>query len=383
MKILHITTDNKFISHALKSFENVYPGENEIWMLTRSGEINSSNNDFLKFSFIQTLNPFFSSKLRNYDLVVLHSLIAYWIPIIIFSSKKVKFAWLGWGFDYYDYIYKSQDLLLMEKSKGLNKRCVKIKSKDSIHRSLKIISRWLYYLVFKPIALKKIGSFSPVLNEDYELVTKAKRLSDFPPYIAWNYGSLEESLVKDFIGIRVTGNSILVGNSASFTNNHTEIFHMLSEFDILEDNNRSIIVPLSYGDECCKEIILKEGRMILGGGFEPLENFMSIESYVKRICDCGFVIMNHIRQQAVGNIVIMLYLGARVFLREESPVYQFLKKEGVILNTVQELRRNPFLLEEKLANSDIEYNIDILKKHWSKKAIDQKTSGLVRFHINN
>jgi dTDP-N-acetylfucosamine:lipid II N-acetylfucosaminyltransferase len=45
----------------------------------------------------------------------------------------------------------------------------------------------------------------------------------------WNYGSLEESLVKNFIGGRVSGNSILLGNSASFTNNHIEAFELIKK----------------------------------------------------------------------------------------------------------------------------------------------------------
>ncbi|MGP4883030.1 hypothetical protein ACTXQV_67810, partial [Klebsiella pneumoniae] len=70
---------------------------------------------------------------------------------------------------------------------------------------------------------------------------------------------------------------------------------------------------------------------IFGDKFLPVVDYMPIQQYVGILINCGFVIMNHVRQQALGNILIMLYLGAKVFLREENPVYTFLKNHGVAL----------------------------------------------------
>lgn len=86
-------------------------------------------------------------------------------------------------------------------------------------------------------------------------------------------------------------------------------------------------------------------------------------------------------QQAVGNIVIMLYLGARVFLREENPTYKMLKREGAILNTIQERSTQPELLQKPLSENKIQKNIAVLYKHWSKKVINNKTKNLVEFHL--
>lgn len=43
-KILHITTDNKFISHALTTFENVYPGQNTVWMFANGHDGHVTKN---------------------------------------------------------------------------------------------------------------------------------------------------------------------------------------------------------------------------------------------------------------------------------------------------------------------------------------------------
>lgn len=381
MKILHITTDNKFISHALSTFESVYPNQNTVWMLSTAGEINAATNSYdKKFSLAQSISPKFLKQLKSFDLVVLHSLIMQWYPLIILAPKNTKFVWLGWGYDYYSYIYKDQNQLLLKETLKLDNYIKKARvdrstTKNIIKYPIKLVAN----KVLKKTALKRIVSFSPVLEEDYNLVKEAKLISSLPQFMPWNYGSLEENLVANFIGQRVIGNSILIGNSASMTNNHIEAFDLIVNYDLPETTK--VFVPLSYGNEQYKKNILKKGKEQLNDRFYPITNFMPINEYVKIIRQCGYVIMNHKRQQAVGNIVIMLYLGARVFLREENPTYRMLKKEGAILNTVQELSRQPELLQKPLLENEIQKNIAVLYKHWSKEAIDIKTKNLVEFHL--
>ncbi|WBE25078.1 TDP-N-acetylfucosamine:lipid II N-acetylfucosaminyltransferase [Denitrificimonas caeni] len=380
-KILHITTDNKFISHALSTFESVYPDKNIVWMLNGVGEPNAVDDKYDEsFSFLDTFRPSFIKKLKYFDLVVLHNFDVFWFSLTFLAPKGTKFAWLGWGFDYYDYIHKNPDDLLLSKTLEFKLESRKKKrKKTTLKKLVKTYIKLLLHNIIKPNALKRIGSFSPVLKEDYDLVANAKLIPHLPKFMPWNYGSLEENLIKNFIGLRVNGESILVGNSASFTNNHIDIIDLLSKFDLAEGVN--IIVPLSYGDEDYKDKITETGRLVLGTSFQPVADFMPIDEYVSLIKQCGYVVMNHKRQQAVGNIVIMLYLGARVFLREENPTYTMLKKEGAIVNTVQELELNPDLLKTPLTEDEIQKNIEILYKHWSKEAINTKTRNLVEFHL--
>lgn len=381
LKILHITTDNKFISHALTTFESVYPNQNTVWMLSELAEIPIADNNCYKyFSFSQTFSPIFLRSLENFDLVVLHTFIVSWYPLIFLAPKNTKFAWLGWGFDYYEYIYNNPKDLLLNKTLKLNDYCIQInKRKLSLKSLVKYPAKVLANRVIKIRALKRISSFSPVLKEDYDLIANAGLISSLPDFMPWNYGSLEENLIKNFIGQRVTGNSILVGNSASFTNNHIEAFDLLNDFNL--QDGIEVITPLSYGDDCYKHEVIELGYELLGNSFQPITDFMPIDEYIDTIKRCGYVVMNHKRQQAVGNIVIMLYLGARVFLREENPTYKMLKSDGAILHTIQELESNPKLLKSRLGEHEIQKNIDILYKHWSKDAIDNKTKNLVEFHL--
>lgn len=383
-KILHITTDNKFISHALQTFENVHPGQNTVWMFANGhdGHVSKNHRD-LEFVFFDTFKPSFLKKLAEFDLVVVHGFDLFKYPLVALAPAGLKFAWLGWGYDYYDYIYANPDDLLFVETLALKNKCRQESLKQRIHpvKLFKKIARSAIEVLFRKKALKRIGSISPVLKEDYDLLKSAGLLKPLPDFVPWNYGSLEESLIKNFIGQRVSGNNVLVGNSASFTNNHLEAFDLLQEVAKSTEAYFQVVAPLSYGDDCCKEAVLEKGKACFEEHFQPVTDFMPIDEYVDLIKQCGFVVMNHKRQQAVGNIVIMLYLGARVFLREENPTYQMLKNEGATLNTLDELKAQPSLLSTPLTENEIINNIEVLYKHWSKAVIDQKTTDLVEFHL--
>jgi len=377
-KILHITTDNKFISQAMHTFENVYPKQNTVWMLDRLAEVNTSGNKYQRFSAKQLLNPLFIRKLKDFDLIVLHAMSFYWYPLIIFAPGKTKFSWIGWGYDYYEYIYNNSDDLLLPGTLGVQAAC-KNRHKSIYWVSIKRVIRVILKVIFEHVVIKKIDSISPVLEEDYKLIRKANLMKVMPDYVAWNYGSLEEDLVQNFIGQRVSGNAVLVGNSASLTNNHLDSFALLKGLNHFDSIGSKMIVPLSYGSSDYQGIVLTKGRELFGDKFTALTDFMPIDEYVSLIKQCGYVVMNHKRQQAVGNIVIMLYLGARVFLRKENPTYIMLKKENVIINTVEELERQPDLLRQPLREEEIQNNIRALYRQWSRKAIDQKTQKLVEY----
>ena len=106
-------------------------------------------------------------------------------------------------------------------------------------------------------------------------------------------------------------------------------------------------------------------------------DFMPVQDYVAIIRKCGFVIMNHVRQQAVGNIVIMLYLGARVFVRQENPVYAFFKNSGVVISTVQELEGRPELLNLPLTAEERDSNRSIVSDYWGRERAYERTRKLV------
>ncbi|SDL67707.1 4-alpha-L-fucosyltransferase glycosyl transferase group 56 [Modicisalibacter muralis] len=378
MRILHLTTSNKFFPMAYCSFERKFPGQNTIWI---RGDVGSSEGVVKTeggrvFNLFDIFCFFFRRHVKEYDLVILHSLDPAWFPVLIKLSRYAKIAWIGWGFDYYSYIKTGRREFLLDKTYSL----FQASRKNAINNPIQAVKNFLSKVIlsfFKNKSLPLIDSISTVIKEDYDLICGAGILKRVPPYLPWNYGTLEGDLVGSFIGQRVDGQKILLGNSADYTNNHIEAIDFLSMLDVSSD----VVLPLSYGDLNYRDYVSSYATQKLGCRARILTDFIPIDEYISMLKSCGYAIMNHKRQQALGNIVIMLYLGARIFLRSENPVYTCLVRDGAILNTINDLSRNPGLLKKPLTDSEVRKNIAVLEMRWSEQAIDNKTLELVRYHV--
>lgn len=381
MNILHIATDEKFINQAYSIFEIAFPNMNNVWVITNKENIEfveSYHTKIISTCFIKRWSPkVHKSAYRNYDIVVFHSFSDLLYPEVFNVPEGVPKVWLGWGFDYYDLISNSSAFLLPE-TQNIASQSYKTLVRTNVASLIKHVFKLIGIAKSKRKAIENLSLFSPVLPGEYEFVRQSQKWNRFPDSVQWNYGTIEDHFVKDFKDDEVNGDSILVGNSASLTCNHKEAISLLS---CLEGTGRQVIAPLSYGSKDYGDKIVSLGEQYLGKQFVPLRDFMPIQEYVATIKKCGFVIMNHKRQQAVGNIVIMLYLGARVFLREENPTFSFLKDMGVIVSSVQELEKNSFLLNEALCYEEKQKNKQLVCNYWSRESSVYRTKALVRLAL--
>ena len=379
-RILHLATNEKFIDHAYISFENVAPGKNDFYVFM------ADDGDYIKLTphtevrYRNRLGAKLGSDIGQYDFVVVHSMHPFWISVINSVKKKIIYVWVGWGYDYYDIIYPDKNQLLLESTRRdketYGSSVAPTKSKFHLLTFIRSAIERLVLDPDKTAAIQKMTYFSPVLPNEYALVRRTFQGNSFPQEIQWNYGSLEEVLLKGFLGKTITGRNVLVGNSASNTSNHMDILGWLSKQRPTMEG-RKTICPLSYGDQAYAQRVREFGESAMGESFDPLIDFVSLSDYLNIVSSCSHLLMNHARQQGVGNIIIMLYLGAMVFLREENPAYHYFKGLGFHISTVQELQSNPGLLNSSLDSTQRQRNIDLLFAIWSKNAIDRKTSQLM------
>ena len=87
-----------------------------------------------------------------------------------------------------------------------------------------------------------------------------------------------------------------------------------------------------------------------------------LDEYNKMLSTCSVAIMNHYRQQAVGNIIALVYSGAKVYLSSQNTVYHFLKRIGCNVYSVENdlITSNinalePLSKEESTQNKEILY----------------------------
>lgn len=366
--IVHLATDEKFIDMAFSSFEKVLPNSNQIVLYGKSPLKHVTVENCKLIGPLGAVVGSLAKEINHADLIVIHSLSEIWMATILRLDKKIPILWLGWGYDYYHFIDKRSNAFLLEKTSdtqhNIENKGFRLKEtiKSKIKKLLEIPT------------IKRIDFFAPVLPIEYDKVKENIDVVPFPLKMSWNYGNLEDNYAKDMDGLEVTGNNILLGNSATYHNNHKEALDIIEK---CSGSDQLVLAPLSYGPIVYAQEVKKYGTSLLGVRFKPMDKFMPIDEYLKTIRSCGFVVMNHLRQQAVANIVSMLYFGAKVFLNKNNPVYEYLKEAGVVVYSTDYLVEEPSSITNRLSLEDIKNNKKIISSIWSKENSYLRTKSLI------
>ncbi len=406
--ILHVIKDEKFIDEARRVFEAVAPGQNEFIVVGPKRKFNYIKSFRPRIiSPLEAASSTFLHSLRSYELILLHGMHPASQRIFRLAPDDVSFVWIGWGVDYYRLISPDFGQLLLPHTRRLYNLLLSCRWMDSILYWLHILPRVLltpemlrqpcdvpcgprlpdlrfmqrvYNKHFRPVERelrhinRKVKYIAPVIYEDYRLLQE--KVPNFTPsYVSWNYGNIAR-LIETLGALPASpaGGNILVGNSATFTNNHLEAFRILKRTTL---TGHLIFCPLSYGRPEYGRIIRKEGERLFGPAFRPMETFMSPSRYWDILKSCSIVVMNHVRQQAVGNINAMLLLGAMVFLRKENSYYRFLKRQGATVFSVDDFDETLKRHGTVLSRAQITRNQRIIQHHFGPQAIRRKTRKLL------
>lgn len=327
-QILHLVIDDKFIDMAIREFDLCAPQRNRYLSLRTD-----KPKKYIRSNRIEFLSPDEILQLINDDsrcaAVVFHTIDSNELTLISKIKKGRNIAWIGWGYDYYDRLLSQafpagltgpQTSALMQNSPGAKSQ----KTQRSLLRTL--AARLIKGPHPEYKVLRKISTFSPVIEDEFHL---ARKLNPWfrPEYCAWNYGSAEEDFgANNPISSEAKGKDIIVGNSASPNNNHLEAFAHIATYDTGASSR--IIVPLSYGNPWYRDEIIKAGESMFGERFTPLTEFMAKEAYNTLLENCSQVFMNHYRQQALGNLCILMLKGASIHLNSKNPLYSWFCRQG-------------------------------------------------------
>ena len=376
--IVHIGTDEKFVDMALREFEVVAPGMNQLIILGRERPLRYVKNKSMKFYSVKSARMLIQS--RECAAVIFHS-IGDDLTLLSDIPANKKVIWLGWGYDYYARLladaYPAGFLLATSKALLPNTpvwslaRIVFRKVKTGINISLdRKVSDGIELL-------SRVDVFSPVIEIEHRMACNLNTWFR-PKYVTWNYGTFEDDFVTNEVADKQLGIDILVGNSATLENNHLEVFEVLERS--VDLTGRRIIVPLSYGDEWYKEKLISVGRSKFGEQFVPLTNFMTKEAYIDLLQQCGLVFMNHLRQQALGTICIMMIKGAKLYMNPASPLYHWLLERGAVIKSIDALgdvvrTKQQVLLP--LSKDDQLRNISVIRAHWGRETQRARTRQLI------
>lgn len=223
----------------------------------------------------------------------------------------------------YSGIFGSETCLLKFGLNTLKKSCFHFWGGDFYQlREFKFVNlKLMVGLILKKFFIKNVMGVINLIPKDYDELCKLchpKGKNFIAPMCDDGEGSAIVDSLKDKPK-EVQPIRILLGNSATETNQHIQAMQILEKF---KERDIIIFCPLSYGDNEYRERIMRIGRDVFGVKFIPITEYMEIAEYYKMISECNVAIFNNNRQQAMGNISAALALGCKVFIRRDTAMWQ-------------------------------------------------------------
>jgi len=225
--------------------------------------------------------------------------------------------------------------------------------------------RWRINEISRRIVIRRIGHLVTQVEGDVDLARQwygaRGRHHDcfvYPSNLYKDHNVLPKS--DDTIRIQI-------GNSADPRNEYLEMLEMLKPY---AGENIKIYAMLSYGsDEHAAEVAAR-GTSIFGEKFEPVTGFMPFDEYIEFLGNIDIAIFNHRRQQAMGNIVTLLGLGKKVFLRRDVTTWKYLAAMNIKVFAIGD-----DLLAEIDATTSAR-NVEAVQASFSVEKLTQQLSGI-------
>ena len=337
LRILHLMKDWLFADGTVSVFKTM-PTE-DCFVVLKSGDNLLDKVKSTDVTAVQVGSIEYYSLLKSgqWDIVWVFGVDANSANFVRQLDKSIRVVWSPYGIDYVDFsghwMYGPVTTKLFLKT-------------TPFRRMLKLVSAWtlarLHLIRFMPRwqcrFFRRVNYFSCVIPTEESwlrpLVGKKAKRIDFH-YISATSREINYPVVD------LSAKRIWVGNSATLTNNHLEVFAKIKQ--VVKDLNCDVVVPLSYtrdgeGENVVTRAILNTGSQCFGEKFKPIRKLMGLEEYVRHMSSCSVFIFGHRRQQSVGNTLIALKCGGCVFLDPRNPAYQYFLSNGVTVYPISGLR---------------------------------------------
>jgi|GEM_PF-5116628 len=191
-----------------------------------------------------------------------------------------------------------------------------------------------YYYLFRRLkkppltsllrAIPRIHRILWYVEEEMEKINTSIKL---PTWQFFQFFSFADIIPAGTQGTSRESKRILIGNSATVENNHADVLEVLKR---TSNHQYTISLPLTYGlFPRYKEKIKSSFRKSLGDRVYFLEEHMKLQEYYNFLQQHPTAIFLHYRQQALGNILFMLYTGTKVYLSRQNVVYQWLTRNQI------------------------------------------------------
>ncbi|RZD21670.1 TDP-N-acetylfucosamine:lipid II N-acetylfucosaminyltransferase [Pseudoalteromonas sp. MEBiC 03485] len=163
---------------------------------------------------------------------------------------------------------------------------------------------------------------------------------------------------------------ILVGNSASASNNHIDALNKLAH---LANENIEIIMPLNYGGEQSYiDEVVKHATTLFGDKFIAITEMLNKQDYDKLLNDVHLTVFAQHRQQGLYVAYAMLLMGKPMFLLSDTSSYNYLTELGFEIYKTDEVASMSYSELNNLISKDNNRNPDLMNQHFTEQALAPK-----------
>lgn len=241
----------------------------------------------------------------SHEKIILHCFASPWIFLYLYMMPKLnkKTYWVIWGKDLYFY-----NLL----------------DKKHFYHNI--------YEYFRKKVFKNVGHLITYIKGDYDLAKEWYGVKgQYHECLMYPSNLFKDYKIKSHVHTTI---HIQVGNSSDPSNNHIKVFKKLERY---KSEDIKITVPLSYGSRGYAKKIRKQGIKMFGEKLCPITEFMPFNKYLDLLAKTDIAIFNHNRQQAMGNIITLLGLGKKVYIRNDITPWNLFKGLEITVYDVCEL----------------------------------------------
>lgn len=360
---LHIVNDEKIINRTIDVFDECLDTKN-IYVVMKTRKpfkwVTERDNVLTPSELTARFGEF------TFDKVFIHLLNRRKINFIEkLNLGDAKIYWIIWGLDLYNNLLEPKGFEMIDPNSSYAKA----------NRWKDALTGW-FNRILDNRKERRIADFirkridyivTDTTDNDYDYLLryypelKDKQWKDF------FYYPIDVILGEELLASSVTSNNLMIGNSASCSNNHEFVMKQLKALDL---TGRKVYVPLSYSIvKPYVKTVEQAGRSMLGDSYAPLHSFMPLEEYNKLQQSVSVAIYGNWRQEAIGNILISLYLGAKVYLAKRNPVYEWAHRHDLIVFPLEEISQTG--IDTPLPESDKEHNKSILRSLYCKERMFQ------------
>lgn len=259
----------------------------------------------------------------NVQWIFIHALNANGFEVVKIKNEIAKkIIWRTWGHD----IFKAPNYLNSTK--------------------ISLIFKWILTFLGYPLYVMKIHQFYGVglgFKYDEILIKKyyGKMNCFLLPYV--NYKQTAEYLdqiCSESKNRKEPIKRIMIGHSGNPKLNHLQNLARLKKFC---DADITICLVLSYGKkDYIKQVKEKAKFMIPENKLEIIEEYMEIEEYINYLNSMDVAVMDFDGSVALGNTLILLYLGKPIYIKRGSLMDVAFTNERLDLRYADDIERCSF-----------------------------------------